>query len=225
MLQRSVGHQFADLQLLDRALAHRSWVAETDDVLSNERLEFLGDAVLGWIVADIVFHRFGDEAEGALTNLRKSVVNGRALADVARQLGLGPHIRLGRGEANAGGHDKESILADALEAVIGAVYLDGGHDAAVAFVAGAFNDRITEALEKLDRLDEKSALQELASRLGLDPPAYSFTARGPDHDKTFTVTVVVGDVAGSGRASTKKRAEQAAAAEAVNQLQVRESLR
>ena len=112
-------------------MCHRSWVAEApDDVASNERLEFLGDAVLGWVVADLVFRDFGDLAEGALTDLRKSVVNANALADVARELDLGEHLLLGRGEDAAGGREKTSILSDAMEAVLGAVYLDGGRDAA-----------------------------------------------------------------------------------------------
>ena len=124
-LEDSLGHRFDDVALLRRALSHRSWVAEQPDAESNERLEFLGDAVLGFVIADLVFERFSDLAEGSLTDLRKAVVNQRALAEVARSLGLGEHIYLGRGEGAAGGGDKDSILSDAFEAVLGAVYLDG----------------------------------------------------------------------------------------------------
>ena len=132
-LAERVGHRFTDWSLLERSLAHRSWCAETPGSTSNERLEFLGDAVLGWAIADIVYHRYA-VPEGQLTDLRKSVVNAIALAEVAQSIGLGDHVLLGRGEAAAGGADKPSILSDAFEAVLGAVYLDGGADAAFAMV-------------------------------------------------------------------------------------------
>ena len=132
-LSARIGYEFGDWGLLERSLAHRSWCAETPGSISNERLEFLGDAVLGWAIADIVYHRY-PVAEGQLTDLRKSVVNAIALAEVAQEIGLGDHVLLGRGEAAAGGAAKPSILSDAFEAVLGAVYLDGGADAAYAMV-------------------------------------------------------------------------------------------
>ena len=130
----TIGYSFTDGGLLRRALAHRSWCSENSGAESNERLEFLGDAVLGWAVADIVYQRFDELPEGHLTDLRKSVVNATALAEVAREIDLGHHILLGRGEAAADGADKASILSDAFEAVLGAVYLDGGADAAYQMV-------------------------------------------------------------------------------------------
>ena len=125
-LQRSIGYKFSDVVLLRRALSHRSWIAESDDEVSNERLEFLGDAVLGWVVADLVYSEFEDWDEGVLTDLRISVVNASALAEVARDIDLGACLLLGNGEDAAGGRNKESILSDALEAVFGAVYIDAG---------------------------------------------------------------------------------------------------
>ena len=120
-----IGYEFHNPALLRQALIHRSWQAENSDPLTNERFEFLGDAVLGWVIADVAFHRLSDMPEGKLTDLRRSVVNMHALAEIARQLGIGEFLLLGKGEDAAGGRDKSSILADALEALIGAVYLDG----------------------------------------------------------------------------------------------------
>ena len=151
-------------------LCHRSWVAESDEEHSNERLEFLGDAVLGWVIADIVFRNFSDQPEGALTDLRKSVVNAYALAEVAAELHLGQHLLLGRGEDAAGGREKVSILSDAMEAVLGAVYLDGGSQVAFDLVDRLFSARLEAAIATLDRLDYKSTLQELTAHRGLPTP-------------------------------------------------------
>jgi ribonuclease-3 len=171
--------------------------------------------VLGWVVADLVFTRFGDLPEGSLTDLRKSVVNAEALAEVARELGLGDFVRLGRGEAAAGGRDKPSILSDAFEAVLAALYLDGGAPAACALVERLIGPRLDDAVGRLDRLDHKSSLQELAARLELGAPVYEVTSSGPDHAKEFVAEVLVdGAVVGSGRGRSKKSAEQAAAASA-----------
>jgi ribonuclease III len=209
-----IGHRFADWSLLERALAHRSWCAETPGVVSNERLEFLGDAVLGWAIADIVYHRYA-VAEGQLTDLRKSVVNAIALAEVAQTIGLGDHILLGRGEAAAGGADKPSILSDALEAVLGAVYLDGGADAAFAMVQRLVVPRMPESAESMGQFDQKTQLQELAARLGMGAPVYEVSSHGPDHSKTFHARVLVDDeVLGVGTGRSKKAAEQLAATEA-----------
>ena len=221
-LAERVGHRFADVGLLARATAHRSWCAEHPGTTSNERLEFLGDAVLGWIVADLAFRRFRDLPEGALTGVRKGVVNATALAEVARTLGLGEFLLLGRGEDAAGGRDKPSILSDAFEAVIGALYVDGGPDVAYAFVERTVGLRLAETAERLDHLDHKSRLQELAVRAGFGPPSYSSRSSGPDHDKRFVAQAVVGEeVLGEGTGRSKKTAEQVAAHLAADELERR----
>ncbi len=218
-LQRSIGYEFSDVVLLRRALSHRSWIAESDDEVSNERLEFLGDAVLGWVVADLVYSEFEDWDEGVLTDLRKSVVNASALAEVARDIDLGAHLLLGNGEDAAGGRNKESILSDALEAVFGAVYIDAGSQQAFDVVRRLIAPRLAAAPSRLDRLDQKSTLQELLALLGRPSPSYTITAQGPDHDKEFTATVVIdGEVLGSGVGRSKKLAEQQAAGEAIDAL-------
>jgi ribonuclease-3 len=218
-LQTAVGHQFGDEGLLRRALSHRSWIAESSDEVSNERLEFLGDAVLGWVVADLVYSEFDDWDEGRLTDLRKSVVNAAALADVAREIGLGQHLLLGNGEDAAGGRDKASILSDALEALIGAVYIDAGSETAFGVVRRLIGPRLSEAPSQLDRLDQKSTLQELLASRGRRSPTYVLTSQGPDHDKEFTAKVVVEDeVLGTGTGRSKKMAEQQAAGEAIDRL-------
>lgn len=215
MLAERLAHDFERPDLLRRAMAHRSWVAETPGSASNERLEFLGDAVLGWVVADLVFHRFAGLPEGALTDLRKSVVSAAALAELATDLGLGEYLLLGRGEDAAGGREKVSILSDALEAVLGAIYLDGGADAAFAVVERLIAPRLVEAVDRLDELDHKSRLQELVARLGLGAPSYRVTSEGPDHAKRFFADVLIdGRTFGSGTGRSKKSAEQAAAAAA-----------
>lgn len=214
-LEQRLGHVFAEPDLLHRALSHRSWVAESGDEHSNERLEFLGDAVLGWVIADLVFAEYADLAEGALTDLRKSVVNARALAEVALELELGQHLLLGRGEDAAGGRGKVSILSDALEAVLGAVYLDGGPPAAFALVKRLFVPRLDTAIDTLDTLDYKSALQERLAHDGRVGPDYKVRSTGPDHDKRFFARVLVAkELLGAGEGRSKKAAEQAAASAA-----------
>ncbi len=217
-LAERLGHDFHDPALLRLALAHRSWCAETPGATSNERLEFLGDAVLGWAVADIAYHRY-DVPEGQLTDLRKSVVNAIALAEVAEQIGLGAHILLGRGEAAAGGADKPSILSDAFEAVLGAVYLDGGAEAAYDLVRRFVVPRMPDDAELLGTIDLKTHLQERMARAGRGAPEYQVTSKGPDHAKSFTARVIVdGEVLGEGRGRSKKAAEQAAATAACSEL-------
>lgn len=218
-LSRRLGYEFADETLLRRALAHRSWCAEVGGQPSNERLEFLGDAVLGWVVAEIAYRRHGDLPEGKLTDLRKSVVNATALADVAGEIGLGEWLLLGKGEDAAGGRQKPSILSDAFEAVLGAVYLDGGVEPAKALVARLFSERLDDAAGRLDRLDHKTVLQELTARLYDAAPVYLLTESGPDHSKTFKATVLVaGSALGAGEGKSKKLAEQQAASEAYDVL-------
>lgn len=196
-------------------MCHRSWVAESDDDRSNERLEFLGDAVLGWVIADLVFDRYGDLAEGALTDLRKSVVNANTLAEVAAELHLGEHLLLGRGEDAANGREKVSILSDAMEAVIGAVYLDGGPTAGFDLIERLFVHRLETAISMLDRLDYKSALQEVLAQQTKPSPDYVVRSTGPDHDKTFYAKLFVAkQLLGEGEGRSKKAAEQAAASAA-----------
>jgi ribonuclease III len=214
-LERRIGHRFTDRAMLEQALNHRSWCAEHPGDPSNERLEFLGDAVLGWAVADISYRRFEHTPEGQLTDLRKSVVNALALAAVATSIELGPHIRLGRGEAAAGGSEKPSILSDAFEAVLGAVYLDGGVEAAHAMVDRLVTPGFPATIEGLDQMDNKTQLQELAARAGRSAPVYTVTSTGPDHAKMFRASVIVdGEVLGEGSGRSKKAAEQVAATQA-----------
>jgi len=207
-----LGRPFRDPELLDRAMAHRSWCAETTGVESNERLEFLGDAVLGLIVTDHVFRAYPALPEGHLAQVRAAVVNAGALAEVAEELELGRALLLGKGEDASGGREKLSILADAMEAVIGAVYLDGGWDAAATLVMGLLGERIVEAAAGPGGHDFKTRLQELAARRFDQLPRYEVTGEGPDHAKQFTATVHLGgQAAGSGEGRSKKQAEQAAA--------------
>jgi ribonuclease-3 len=206
---------FADGALLERALAHRSYCAEHLGVASNERLEFLGDAVLGLIVTDHIFDAYPDLPEGELAKVRASVVNSAALAEVAADLGVGDAMLLGKGEDLSGGRQKPSILADAMEALIGAVYLDKGWPAAREVVMALLGERISEAAVGPGGQDYKTRLQELASSRYGQLPAYRVTDEGPDHSKRFIATVTVDGrlwVGAEGR--SKKQAEQAAAREA-----------
>lgn len=217
-LAAGIDHDFADPSLLVRAMQHRSWQAEHDAPESNERLEFLGDAVLGWVVADIAFGTFVDLPEGRLTDLRKSVVNANALADLARRVDLGPALLLGKGEDAAGGRSKTSILSDAFEAVIGAMYLDAGPEVAYDKVKRMLLPEMQRALPNIDRLDAKTVLQERAARAGLPAPRYEVDSVGPDHAKTFTATVHVGRFSGVGVGASKKAAEQRAAEVALDEI-------
>ena len=214
-LSRRLRYEFTDRSHLRRALAHRSWCAEVGGEPSNERLEFLGDAVLGWVVADLAFRRHPDLPEGKLTDLRKSVVNAAALAEVARTIELGPFMLLGKGEAAAGGRDKPSILSDALEAILGAVYLDGGVLAVTALIERLFSEPLVVAAQRLDQLDHKSLLQEMTARLYDVAPVYVVSDSGPDHEKHFVATAIVaGRPLGRGEGRSKKAAEQIAAEQA-----------
>ncbi len=198
--------------LLERALTHRSYAYEQGGLPTNERLEFLGDAVLGVIVTDALYRAHEELPEGQLAKLRASVVNTRALADVARQLDLGPWLRLGRGEEATGGRDKTTILADTLEAVIGAVYCEHGIDGATTLVRALFDPVMAAAAGVDASLDWKTELQELAAARGLGAPAYALTETGPDHAKRFTAQVRLGaGLHGQGQGSSKKEAEQQAA--------------
>ncbi len=196
---------------------HRSWCAEHPGHPSNERLEFLGDAVLGVVVTDHVYRVYPDLDEGALTEIRKTVVNSVALAEVAEGLGVGQHLLLGKGEELSGGREKPSILADAMEAIIGASYLAEGMEAATQLVLSILGTKLATAPS--DGADHKSRLQELSAHLFGLPPRYEVEATGPDHARTFFVTATVDGVAyGKGEGRSKKQAEQAAARHAVEVL-------
>ena len=211
-LAERLGHHFGDPGLLLRALSHRSWCGEQDGAPSNERLEFLGDAVLGLIVAEHSYATFPDLPEGQLAKIRAAVVNARVLAEVAEQLEIGPVLRLGRGEETSGGRTKASILADALEAVIGAVYLDAGWGPTRDLVLSLLDGRISRAADEPDDFDHKSRLQEMAVRDGVGVPRYVVVGSGPDHDRTYDARVFVGgECRGAGTGSSKKDAEQEAA--------------
>ena len=202
-----------------QALTHRSYAYENGGLPTNERLEFLGDSVLGLVVTDTLYHRYPDVPEGQLAKLRAAVVNMRALADVARGLGLGAHVRLGKGEEATGGRDKSSILADTLEAVIGAAYLAQGVERARDLVLSLVSPLIDSAERLGAGTDWKTTLQEMTAAAGLGVPAYAVRDEGPDHAKQFDAdAVVAGTALGSGHGRSKKEAEQRAAAAAVEAL-------
>jgi ribonuclease III len=201
-----------DREVLERALTHRSYAYENGALPTNERLEFLGDAVLGLVVTDALYTRHPDLPEGQLAKLRASVVNMRALARVARTLDVGRHVLLGRGEEGSGGRDKPSILADTTEALIGATYVCGGIDEARALVLRLMDPLLASSAAMGAGLDWKTSLQELTAERGLGVPEYVVRGDGPDHSKVFTAdAVVAGDCLGSGTGSSKKEAEQIAA--------------
>ena len=210
-----------DAALLERALTHRSYAYEHGGLPTNERLEFLGDAVLGLVVTDALYRDNPDLAEGSLAKLRASVVSTRALAGVAHDLGLGRFLRLGKGEDVTGGREKASILADTMEAVIGAVYLERGLEGATALVRRLFDPLIVAAGSEGAALDWKTALQELTAARGLGVPDYAITESGPDHAKAFVAqALVAGSPCGEGEGRSKKEAEQQAAEVAWRSLQV-----
>jgi ribonuclease III len=218
LIQR-LGLSLTDFALVVQAMSHRSWCAENPGHESYERLEFLGDAVLGWVTADAAFRRFPEMSEGQLTGIRKGVVNTMALAELAVELGIGPYIKLGKGEAAAEGSSKPSILADAMEALIGAIYLDCGSTVAYDFVASLIADRIETTAGRLDELDFKTTLQELLAAAGMAVPVYEISEQGPDHEKHFFASVSAGGtVLGAGEGRSKRSAEQSAAAAATRTL-------
>jgi ribonuclease-3 len=207
-----LGHVFRAPALLQLALTHRSWCAEHLGEESNERLEFLGDSVLGLAVTDHLFAAYPGVTEGQLAKVRAAVVSAPALAAIAQDLELGAHIRLGRGEELSGGRGKQSILADAAEAVIGAVYVDAGWDAARALVLRLAGDRIAVAAVGPGGEDFKTQLQEFVAHRFDAAPAYVITEEGPDHGKRFFATVYIeGEAFGRGSGTSKKQAEQDAA--------------
>ena len=220
-LLKALGIDLPD-ELLTIALTHRSFSYENGGLPTNERLEFLGDAVLGLVVTEELYHRHPDRSEGDLAKLRASVVNTQALADVGRHLsdgGLGAHLLLGKGEEHSGGADKSSILADGVESLLGAIYLEHGVVTAREVILRLFGALLDTAPTLGAGLDWKSSLQELTASRDMGVPSYVVTSTGPDHDKEFTATVIVTDVEyGTGVGRTKKEAELKAAAAAWNAL-------
>ena len=207
--------------LLRLALTHRSFANENGHLPNNERLEFLGDAVLGLAVAEQLYRQFPERAESDISKMRSGVVNMYALADVARRLGMGEYILLGRGEMLTGGKDKHSILADSVESMLGAIYLHHGFEVARATVLRLFADKITEAPTTGLTLDWKTVLLEKLSDMKLPLPTYEVRGEGPEHDKTFYTTVTIEDLVTHGEGHTKKVAEHAAAKQAVQKLNER----
>ena len=201
-----------DPALLELAFTHRSYAYESGSKETNERLEFLGDSVLGLIVTEELYKRYPDFDESRLSPLRSGVVNMRALADIARTLELGKYIRLGKGEEVTNGRDKNSLLADALEALIGAIYLQFGFEKCTEIVRRLIESTMDSAVARGAGLDGKTALQELAASLGKGAPEYVVTEEGPDHDKNFTATAMVAGIAVAvGTGKSKREAEQVAA--------------
>ncbi|CAH0181506.1 MULTISPECIES: ribonuclease III [unclassified Microbacterium] len=200
-----------DPELLALALTHRSYAYEHGGIPHNERLEFLGDSVLGQAVTVMLFTTHPDLDEGQLAKRRASVVSTVALAEVARSIGLGDHLLLGRGEEQTGGRDKDSILADTMEAVFGATYLSAGPEAATELVLRLTAPLLADPERYGAAMDPKTSLQELAARLGAAPPAYTVSASGPDHDRRFTATVTAAGVSMRGDGTSKKTAEMAGA--------------
>ena len=219
-LEKAIGYQFRNITLLQNALSHSSYANERwhDSLKSNERLEFLGDSVLGMVVAEHLYRTFPDRPEGELTRMRADMVCERTLAKVANGLELGKHLLLGKGEEQGGGRGRESILADAVESVIAACYLDGGMDAAVQFIQKFI--LVNVPVTRLHNADYKTALQELVQQKKNQLLSYNLVGEsGPDHDKQFRVELTLnGEVVGVGSGSSKKRAEQAAAHAAMEKL-------
>lgn len=209
-----------DESLIELALTHRSFAYESGGLPTNERLEFLGDSVLGIVITDALYNRHVDYSEGQLAKLRSAVVSARALAGLAREVGIGEYLRLGKGEETTGGRDKSSILADTFEAILGAIYLDHGIDVAREVILRLFDTMLADSATLGAGLDWKTSLQELTAEYGLGVPTYAITEDGPDHAKTFEAEVVLGDKRyGHGAGSNKKEAEQHAAASAYAELQ------
>ena len=219
-LENAIGYRFHNISLLQNALAHSSYANERwhDSLKSNERLEFLGDSILGMVVADHLYRNFANRPEGELTRMRADMVCEKALAQVANQIGLGEHLLLVKGEELGGGRGRDSILADAVESIIAACYLDGGMEAAKAFISRFV--LVNVPVSRLTNADYKTALQELVQQKRNQVLTYTMVGEsGPDHDKRFEVELTLnGQVVGHGIGSSKKRAEQDAARNAMEAL-------
>ena len=219
-LETAIGYRFHNIQLLQNALTHSSYANERwhNSLLSNERLEFLGDSVLGMLVADYLFRTFPNRPEGELTRMRADMVCEHTLAAAANRIGLGSHLLLGHGEEQGGGRSRESILADAMESVIAACFLDGGIEAALKIVQQYI--LVEVPVNRLHNVDYKTRLQELVQQKKNQVLSYKLVGQsGPDHDKKFDVEVALnGQTVGVGSGSSKKRAEQDAACQAIRKL-------
>ena len=217
-LETALGYRFASSDLAALALTHRSYAAEHGLDVSYERLEFLGDAVLQLAVTRHLYDTYPHLAEGELAKVRAAVVNQKALAMIARQLSLGDHLLLGQGEMHSGGRDKDSILADVVESLLGAIYLDGGYLPAATIVLDLLVPQIEQRAAAPGELDFKTRLQEELAQQGLHP-RYEISERGPDHAKEFTAALWIdGELVANGSGTSKKRAEQAAAQVASEKL-------
>ncbi|MCF7845892.1 MAG: ribonuclease III [Candidatus Peribacteraceae bacterium] len=220
-LQQKLAHEFKDISLLELAFVHRSFVNENREVKeSNERLEFLGDAVLELITTEFLFKKFPDKPEGELTALRSALVKGETLAEISSELNFGKHLKLSKGEARSGGAEKPYLLANVFEAVLGAVYLDGGFEKASAIVHKFLLPKLPSIIESNAQVDAKSEFQELAqARLAITPDYKVLSENGPDHDKIFEMGAYVGkDLYGRGKGGSKQEAEQEAAKAALKKL-------
>ena len=224
-LEKRIGYHFQNRELLKTALTHSSFANEDRDrhTRSNERLEFLGDSVLGMVTSDYIFKRYADIPEGELTKLRASVVCEQALHEVALSLGLSEFLLLGRGEEAGGGRERASILADAVEAVIGAIYLDGGFEAAQPFVLHSIKPSVEKTAHQHNFNDYKTMLQEIVQKNREEVLSYRVASQsGPDHDKTFVMEVLLNsNVVACGCGHSKKEAEQAAAHEALKLMGIK----
>lgn len=220
-LQGRLGVIFRNEALLRRALTHRSYINEhPEEIEDNERLEFLGDAVLDFLIAAMLYHRFPEMSEGQLTPLRSALVRTEQLAEFAGQIDVGSAVRLGRGEAEAGGRERESVLCSTFEAIIGALYLDSGLEAVKPLVERLFLPEAISIVAEDSNIDAKSQFQVWAqSERGYTPRYRTVSQEGPDHDKAFTVEVLINtDVCGTGTGRSKKMAEQAAALDALQRV-------
>ncbi len=227
LLQQTLGYRFKDANLLGEALRHSSYVNEQPDpeLRDNERMEFLGDAVLNLVVGHLLMKAFPDLHEGELSRTRANLVNETQLAQIARALNLGHHLLLGKGEIQSNGWDKNSLLANALEALIAAVYLDGGFTSAADLVEHHFKDLIRSAPQLTTGQDYKSKLQEAVQSAIKEIPLYKVVDEcGPDHDKTFTIEMSVGTLRTEGSGKSKKAAEQDAARKAIALLENEDSI-
>lgn len=224
-LQVILKYRFRNIELLAQALTHTSYTHENlqNKFFDNERLEFLGDAVLNVVMSHLVMERFSDQSEGELTRIRALIVNEKALAQVSRRTGLGRFMLLGKGENQTGGREKTSILADCYEAVLGAVYLDGGYEEAFRMLQSHFSEVLTRVGQKIPRQNFKTLLQEQTQNRYQTIPRYSLVGEsGPDHEKRFRVCVSIqGMAVGHGEGKTKREAEQRAAEEALGKLMTR----
>lgn len=209
-----MGYFFHNPELLAQAMVHRSWIVgrELESWQTNERLEFLGDSVLNMLTTEWLYRHYPEHSEGELSKMKSAIVSGKALAECARQMGLGPYLRVGKGEARTGGRERESLLADAFESVMGAIYLDGGHEPCRKLLEKALFPQIPHILSGAEFTNFKSLLLESMQAQGMGMPTYEVIAEsGPEHLKEFHVQVLMdGQILGEGKGTSKKKAEQEA---------------